>query len=119
LSREQVYVIVARDRRALTVAEVGGRGIPKVEVVEKVLDQESVLCTDGARSYKPFCADIGVAHYPVNGERANGSIYHIKNVNNWHGRLKQWMLRFKGVAIKYLNNYLMWFTFLEQDKQVQ
>lgn len=122
LSREQVCVIVARDRHLFTVAEVGGRGVPKVQVVKRVLepilDTESVLCTDGASSYKRFCADIGVEHYPVNGKRASGSIYHINNVNNWHGRLKDWMVRFKGVATKYLNNYLMWFTFLDKTSKV-
>ena len=122
LSREQVCVIVARDRHTLTVAEVGGRGVPNVQILKRVLEpvmnRESILCTDGASSYKRFCVDIGVAHYSVNSKRANGSIYHINNVNNWHGRLKDWMVRFKGVATKYLNNYLMWFTFLEKTSKL-
>jgi hypothetical protein len=112
-------VIVARDRHTLTVAEVGGRGVPKVQIVKKVLEPIlDVLCTDGASAYKRFCAEFGVAHYSVNGKRANGSIYHINNVNNWHGRLKDWMVRFKGVATKYMNNYLMWFTLLDRTSQI-
>lgn len=72
----------ARDRHTLTVAEVGGRGVPKVQigkkVLEPILNKESVLCTDGATSYKRFCAEIGVAYYSVSRRRANGSIYQCK-----------------------------------------
>ena len=33
---------------------------------------------------------------------------HINNVNAYHGRLKQWLSRFNGVATKNLPNYLGW-----------
>lgn len=34
--------------------------------------------------------------------------YHIQNVNKSCGRLKGWMLRFRGVATTYLDSYLEW-----------
>ena len=34
--------------------------------------------------------------------------YHINNVNAYHGRLKEWLRRFHGVATKNLSNYLSW-----------
>jgi len=37
----------------------------------------------------------------------------IQNVNNYHQRLKQWIMRYKGVATKYLQHYLAWFCFLD------
>lgn len=40
-------------------------------------------------------------------------LYHIQNVNGLHSRLKQWIDRFKGVATKYLDNYLAWFLFVD------
>ena len=33
---------------------------------------------------------------------------HINNVNAYHGRLKEWMRRFHGVATANLPNYLSW-----------
>ena len=33
---------------------------------------------------------------------------HINNVNAYHGRLKEWMRRFHGVATKNLPSYLSW-----------
>ena len=41
------------------------------------------------------------------------SLYHIQNVNGLHSRLNQWIDRFKGVATKYLDNYLAWFLFVD------
>jgi hypothetical protein len=38
---------------------------------------------------------------------------HINNVNAYHGRLKQWLSRFNGVATKNLPNYLGWRHALE------
>ena len=39
--------------------------------------------------------------------------YHLNNVNAYHGRLKEWMRRFHGVATKNLPNYLGWRRALE------
>jgi hypothetical protein len=44
---------------------------------------------------------------------AEASHLHINNVNAYHGRLKQWLARFNGVATKNLPNYLGWRRALE------
>jgi hypothetical protein len=33
---------------------------------------------------------------------------HINNVNGYHGRLKEWLRPFHGVATAYLEHYLGW-----------
>ncbi len=40
--------------------------------------------------------------------RRNAPIAHVRTVNAYARRLKQWIRRFRGVATKYLNNYLAW-----------
>jgi hypothetical protein len=39
--------------------------------------------------------------------------FHLNNVNAYHGRLKQWLRRFHGVATQNLPNYLGWRRALE------
>ena len=39
--------------------------------------------------------------------RLAGAI-HVQNVNAYHARLKAWLLGFRGVASRYLSNYLGW-----------
>lgn len=56
-------------------------------------------------------------HPPVNlsaGIRVMDNAFHIQNVNAYDSRLKVWMIRFHGVATKYLPNYLGWRRCLER-----
>src|SRR6195952_281919 len=39
--------------------------------------------------------------------------FHLNNVNAYHGRPKEWLRRFHGVATKNLPNYLGWRRTLE------
>jgi len=62
-----------------------------------------------------------ITHRPVNlaaGVRVIAGVYHIQNVNAYHSRLKQWMKRFHGVATRYLENYLGWFRWLDQQENL-
>ena len=42
------------------------------------------------------------------GPRPEAPNLHINNVNGYHGRLKEWLRPFHGVATKYLDRYLGW-----------
>lgn len=48
------------------------------------------------------------------GDRVYGS-YHIQNVNAYISRLKQWLVRFKGVATHCLPSYLGWRRLIERE----
>ena len=50
------------------------------------------------------------------GQKTVDKIYHVQNVNNMGMRLRKFMESFKGVATKYLQNYLNWFLVLEKIK---
>jgi hypothetical protein len=41
--------------------------------------------------------------------------FHIQNVNAYVSRLKGWMAPFRGVASRYLPNYLGWRRMIERD----
>ncbi len=84
-----------------------------------LIDREAVLCTDGAAVYAAFARSRHITHHVVHdrpGQRVQGA-FHIQNVNAYHSRLKGWMARFHGVAIRYLINYLGWRRMLERYSQ--
>jgi len=119
LSNDLVCVLVARDRAGQTLDWVMGRGqMTKAALagaLQPVLAKDALLVSDGNRTYCGFAQDAHLAHEAVNlsaGERVNGAI-HVQNVNAYHGRLKQWLHRFHGVATAYLDNYLGWFRALD------
>lgn len=119
ISKEQVCVLVARDRNKNTYSKVtcmGRINKKKVEVnIGNLVKPDNIICSDAWRSYAFFAKSKGIDHYKINSSEKEykKGIYHIQNVNNYHHRLKQWLDRFNGVASKYLDNYLAWFKFLD------
>ena len=119
LSGELVCVLVARDRTGQTLDWVTGRGqMSKAQLsgaLQPVLARDALLVSDGNPTYRYFAQDAGISHDAINlsaGVRVNGAV-HIQNVNAYHGRLKQWLRRFHGVATHYLDNYLGWYRSLD------
>ncbi len=96
LSREQVPVLVVRDRSGATSDAI----LPKDNrreiktVLEPLLARDTVLCSDGGGKGPIAVAarEIGVAHRAVNlnkGIRILAGVYHIQNANAYHSRLKE------------------------------
>lgn len=124
VSDEQVPVVVGCDRQGEMILGVAGRGRVSQKDIEQVLgnriDDDATLCTDSHRSFKAFAAAHDFKYKPINiskGRRVVKKIYHIQNVNNAHTRLKNWMVRFDGVATKHLDSYMGWFGLMEEIKR--
>ncbi len=120
ISKDQVCVVVARDRTKNTIAKVGCMGRiekPKLdEVIGDYISQDNIICTDKWRAYKTYCKEKGIKLYqlkPGDTGRVIKGIYHIQNVNSFHSRLKKFINKFKGISSKYLDNYLSWYNFLD------
>ena len=85
-----------------------------------VLASDVLLISDSAAAYRRFALDAGITHQAVNvqaGQRRRGAI-HIQNVNGWHSRFKTWLVRFRGVASRYLSNYSAWQRLLDASRLV-
>jgi transposase-like protein len=118
LSREQIPILVARDRSGTTTDYVlsDSRKGAVMAVLKPLLPADVVVCTDGGGSIGQAVNDLGLEHHRVvtsKGVHAIGA-WHIQNVNSYHGRFKGWMHRFHGVATSYLENYLGWFRALDR-----
>jgi transposase-like protein len=114
ISKEQVCILVARDRSGNTVDFVTGRGpvtvVQLTEHLRPVLAPDTLLVTDANKAYQAFARQEGISHEYVNlsaGERVRGAV-HVQNVNGYHSRFHKWLRRFNGVATHYLRNYLGW-----------
>ena len=116
-----IPVLVARDRS-------GGGGLAAdflleavskaclSQALESCIQSDAVLCTDGSAAMAAAAKELRVQHEAVNlslGERVRDP-WHIQNANAYHGRLKAWLARFKGVATSHLESYLGWFRALDR-----
>ena len=124
LSKEQVCILIVRDRAGCTVDFVTGLGPVSTSSLKSslkpVLDADVLLVSDGNTAYKTFCQAENLSHEVINlskGERVKGA-FHLQNVNAYHSRFKGWLQRFHGVATKYLPNYLGWRRSLEQHPKI-
>ncbi len=125
ISGLKIAVVVAQDRNGQVVVQKAGRGRVRAEEIDAVIgeyiDPSALLCTDTATNYKKFALVKGIKHETINVSKegyVKKGIYHVQHVNNFHKRLGDWMDRFNGVATKYLDNYLYWFKFLQQNKKL-
>lgn len=121
LSEEQEPVLVVRDRSGATADFILERAdkAHTAATLAPVLAGDAVLCTDGGGALAAAARQLGVEHHALNiskGPRVQGA-WHIQNVNAYHGRLKGWMCRFRGVASSYLASYLGWFRALDRSAQ--
>ena len=118
ISRELDCILVARDRNGQTIDAITGRGaLTTSKLAQHLLPKlhpQALLVTDANAAYRAFARKHGVAHQAVNlsvGERVRRSTsgaIHVQNVNAYHARLRQWLTPFRGVASRYLPNYLGW-----------
>lgn len=120
ISHEQVCVTSAIDRNDSIVLECVCMGrISSADLkraYKSKIDSQSIICSDSHKSYVMFTKDFALEHVRIKtGSHKNG-VYHINHVNSLHSNLKEWIRRFKGVATKYLANYLYWFKWLEKTK---
>ena len=113
LSAEQIPVIVARDRTGATIDAV----LPRLDAASitaalgQVITRPAELCCDGGAAITALARRAQVKFHvlPAPGTpKPEAPDLHINNVNAYHGRLKEWMRRFHGVATKNLPTYLSW-----------
>ncbi len=119
LSDERVPVLVAADRSGTTVSAVltAVNADTLRSAIEPVVNEDIVPVTDGHRACPPCAAAPGIHHEALNlsgGERVRDA-FHIHTVNNRHSRLKDFLRRCRGVATRYLDNYLRWFQRIELE----
>jgi transposase-like protein len=123
LSKEQVCVICCLDRLGHILSDMVGKSRPDQATVDKFfkgrITPNSILCTDTQSSFSVYAKANGIQIKQIPTGKHKIDIYHIQHVNSYHSSLKGWLLRFKGVSTKYLNNYLYWFKWLTSHKELR
>lgn len=118
---DRIPVLIVRDRSG-HVCDFVFKNLSKENVhrsMKPVIDDESILCSDGASWYQTFAEKEGIPHHrliALDSQRVIGKEFHIQNVNSYISRLKTWMVRFNGVGTAYLPNYLGWRRLFETTK---
>lgn len=121
ISKEQVCVPCGINLDGKSVAKISNLGKPSLKDLQKVLSDKvaagSVFVTDSLRPYQKLSLDMNLSHIRIPRGRRSVGAFNIQTVNNYHKRLKDLIFgTFKGVATKYLNNYLVYHNFVNFAK---
>ncbi|MGL2908076.1 IS1595 family transposase [Helicobacter pylori] len=122
LSKEQVCVTSGINLNGKSIAKVSNLGKPKIKDLEKVLSnkisKESVFVTDSFKAYLKLANDMELSHIRIPKKKYKLGSFNIQTINSYHSHLKDMIKhRFKGVATKYLDNYLVYHNFVNFAKE--
>ena len=109
LSHHKVCVLTALDRQKHSFNKPVGYGKvckEQIGILQHRIEKDSILITDGERGYRTI-KDVKLKQLKFG--KAQSKVYHLNNINNFHSHLKKFMIRFNGVATKYLDNYVNYF----------
>ena len=113
LSKEKVCIPCGINLNGLSIARISNLGKPKWTDIEKVLggrvEHDSVFVTDSFRGYQRLSYEMSLNHIRIPRNKHRNGVFNIQLLNNYHAQLKGLInIHFKGVATKYLNNYLVY-----------
>ena len=107
--KTKICVLTAIDRNKTSFTKpVGFGGLEKDDVIllQRHLVKDSVLITDGNRTYRNL---NNVRLKSLKFGKPLNKVYHLNNINNFHSMLKKFMAKFNGVATKYIDFYMNYF----------
>ena len=107
--KTKICVLTAIDRNKTSFTKpVGFGGLEKDDVVllQRHIVKDSILITDGNRTYRNL-NDVKLKSLKFG--KPENKVYHLNNINNFHSMLKKFMIRFNGVATKYIDFYMNYF----------
>lgn len=112
ISKEKVCVSCGIDRNKNVYGVISNLGKITKDKLNKVfggkIDGNSIICSDGEKSYKDFVKEHEYKHVIIKSGRYKNGIYHLNHINAYHNGLKGFIRKFNGVSTKYLNNYIVW-----------
>ena len=107
--KTKICVLTAIDRnKSSYVKPVGFGGLEKDDVIllQRHLVKDSILITDGNRTYRNL---QNIKLKSLKFGKPQSKLYHLNTINSFHSHLKKFMIRFNGVATKYIDFYMNYF----------
>ena len=110
--KTKVCVLTAIDRNKHSFNKpvcYGHIGTEQTMILQHRISNGSILITDGEHSYKRL-KDVKLKPLKFGKPQfKDNKIIHMNTINSFHSGLKKFMIRFNGVATKYLDNYVNYF----------
>jgi len=122
LSYEQVCVPCMVNHEGMSVGKISNLGKPNImdlgKVINNKIEKGSVFVTDSLKSYQKVAFENELTHVRIPRGKYKSGAFNIQTINSYHSELKRLVIGiFKGVATKYLNNYIVYNNFSNFSKK--
>jgi transposase-like protein len=119
ISDNLICVLTGINDRGCVFLEIAARGRIGKEEARKILEgkvaEGAIVSTDKHQAYRKLMPELGVAiHNRYDSKDRSQGV--INMVNSLHARLGDFLGRFKGISSRWLDNYLVWFQWIESFK---
>lgn len=108
ISNEYIAICTGIQRDGGVIAETVNRAKPSSDELEEVFSghiaKDTLILTDGLRSYNVLETLAGCTVVDVNHEACRG-LFNLNTVNGLHSYIKKTYIHYRGVATKYINRY--------------
>ncbi|MFI3254166.1 MAG: IS1595 family transposase [Eubacteriales bacterium] len=124
ISHEQICVSTAMGRKSGLVASPVCKGRLTTQCLLNLytdkIEPQTTICTDSHKAYPKFAEEIKAELHQIESGKHKKGVLHINHINSLHSQLKNWIIHDrKGVATKFLNNYLLWHTWNTKEKSLR
>ena len=120
-SNEQICIASGINDMNNVFFEIAGRGQLTNKSLEKILKNKveagSIISTDKRSNYKTILKLFNVAEHNAYQSNTIEAYQNLENVNALHSRFKEFIRKIHGVATRRLENYLVWFSWIENFKR--
>ena len=120
-SNEQICIASGINDTNYVFFKIAGRGQLTNESLKKVLEDKiesgAIISTDKRSNYKTVLKLFNVKEHNVYQSKTIESYKNLGNINSLHSRFKDFIRKMHGVATRRLDNYLVWFEWIENYKR--
>ena len=81
--------------------------------LSEIYSKDSLLLSNNNKEIQIFSFKFNINHIDCNSNQEKNYI-HTTNINSYCLNMLLWLKRFRGVATKYLDNYLSWYRELDE-----
>ena len=122
ISDEIVCTSCSVNLDGLSIGRITNLGRPTIDelsgFINGRIEEGSFFVTDSLNSYDSIAEDNNLTHIKIESGKHKNGMFNIQKINSYHSELKRMINgRFKGVATKYLNNYVVYHNFVNIAKE--
>lgn len=120
-SYEQICIASGINDTNHVFFEIAGRGQLTNESLEKILENKigtgAIVSTDKRSNYKTILKLFNVTEHKTYQSKTIENYRNLANINSLHSRFKKFIRQMHGVSTRRLENYLIWFSWIENFKR--